>query len=89
LYVPDDPTSDSEKLSGEIKAWVNDFNAQPSISQALADKGYDATAILRSVWIDVADRIDAIDRRIVSLQSRRDGSLEIERELPRVAGAAN
>jgi hypothetical protein len=67
---------EDEKANKEASRWASDPKARQRINKALADKGYDASYILRAALDRAADRTDAIDRRISSYELRRMAALK-------------
>jgi hypothetical protein len=66
---------EDEKANKEASRWASDPKARQRINKALADKGYDASYILRAALDRAADRT-AIDRRISSYELRRMAALK-------------
>jgi hypothetical protein len=63
------------EVNKKVDQWDSDPRARRRIDNELAEQGYDAEYILREALNDVADLIDAIDRRIASYELRRMAAL--------------
>jgi hypothetical protein len=67
--------ANSEKIAKQVKQWSTDPKARRRIDKELAERGYDAEYILTKASNEVADCIDAIDRRLAAYELRRMAAL--------------
>jgi hypothetical protein len=67
----DAKTEEKAKKAKKAKLWASDSNARARIDKQLEGEGYDPSDIFPAALNQVADRIEAIDRRIASYELRR------------------
>jgi hypothetical protein len=61
--------------SNEADSWANDPDARTKIDRKLEQKGHSTASVLAEAYLRGAADIDAIDRRIASMESRRNAVL--------------